>query len=104
MRAGVLRHACALLCLGAVLGAAGCAVDALARHSAASGVVVVWTHEPGALLTALSGADARLVNVWLSGHLVQLHVEALRDFRPPRPAAALTLHLPQAAVVLAGCG
>lgn len=99
-----MRHAAACLALGAVLTLAGCIVDSIAVRSPAAGVVLAWTDDPARLLNALPAGQARVVDMWLSGRLIQLHVESMRQFDAAAVGASASIRLPQTAVLLAGCG
>lgn len=97
-----MRHLLASLSLLLVLAVAAAGLDALARRSARPGLILAWTYEPGTTLASLP-QQTRIVNSWWSGHLLQLHVESLREFTGPLAAARLSLRLPEPGVALAGC-
>lgn len=99
-----MRHALILVCLVGILLLAGTVLDAVVRRSPAPGLMVVWTSHPGKMLSSLPGGQVRVVNTWLAGHIVQLHVQSMRDFGEPLAATRLAVRLPEAISTLAGCG
>jgi hypothetical protein len=99
-----MRHAAVLFGLVVTMLVTGLVLDGVARKSPASGIVLVWNSDPGKMLASLPARQARIVNTWLSGHVVQLHVESMREFGPSLAATRLTIRLPEASVTLAGCG
>jgi hypothetical protein len=56
------------------------------------------------MLSSLPGGQVRVVNTWFTGHIVQLHVQSMRDFGEPLAATRLAVRLPEAISTLAGCG
>lgn len=115
-----MRHVASALALLAVLAGLALSLDALAARTEDAGVV--WVVTRGASGEALNrllsaeaggtgrgegakrGSDARLVNTWAGGRVVQLHVASMRDLRLPPEAALLTLRMSQLQFGLPGCG
>lgn len=99
-----MRHTLAFLGLCLALGPTGWAVDAIAGRSPAPGVVIAWSNRPAELLAALPAGQASVVNSWLSGRIIQLHVDSMRAFDSSHLRGAVVIRLPDAGIVLAGCG
>lgn len=88
-------------------------LDALAARTDGAGVV--WVVTRGASGDALNrmlhtagaggkGGDARLVNAWAGGRVVQLQVSSMREMQVPAGAAWAAFRLPQMMFSLPGCG
>lgn len=99
-----LRHVVALGSLVATLVLAGVVLDRIARQSAAPGIVLVLSGDPARTLASLPTGQGRIVNTWMSGRIVQLHVESMRGFDASMSAVLAEMRLPAAMVTLAGCG
>jgi len=99
-----VRHVLVLACLAATVVVTGAILDGLARRSPGPGLVLAWSDHPGPMLASLPRGQVRVVNTWLAGHLVQLHVESMRRFGAPLAATRLAIRLPEATTILAGCG
>lgn len=99
----MVRHAVTLLAFGSALGMAALGISSLASKSPAAGVILVWTAEPQTLLAYLPG-QVRIVNTWLDGRFVQLHVDSMREVPEHLRGAWVAVRLPGAGMTLAGCG
>jgi hypothetical protein len=99
-----MRHVAVLVSLLVTMLVTGLALDGLARRSPAPGLILAWNSNPGKMLSSLPSGQVRVVNTWLSGHMVQLHVESMRDFETPLAATRLAIRLPEVTVTMAGCG
>jgi hypothetical protein len=114
-----MRHLAAVLACLAVLAGFAFSLDALAARTQDAGVVWVVTRGASGealnrLLSAEAGgtggeegervSDARLVNTWAGGRVVQLHVSSTRDVRLPADVALLTMRVSQLQFALPGCG
>jgi hypothetical protein len=83
---------------------AGVVLDRIARWSATPGIVFVLSGDPARTLASLPTGQGRIVNTWVSGHIVQLHVESMRGFDASMNAVLVEMRLPGVMVTLAGCG
>ena len=101
-----MRHLFCAAAAVAVLTLALAAVDWLAAHSRRSGAVLVVTRgEAGpALRELLRGQDARLVQAWAGGQVVQLHAQQVGRVSIPAHTAWLVLRLPLESLALPACG
>ncbi|MES2938633.1 MAG: hypothetical protein V4864_13185 [Pseudomonadota bacterium] len=114
-----MRHLASFLgCLVVLLGLAF-SLDALAARTGDAGVVWVVTRGPSGealkrLLhaeaggtgstTSKKGDDARLVNTWAGGRVVELRVASVRDLQLPQDVTWAALRLTQLSFGLPGCG
>ncbi len=114
-----MRHLASFLgCLAVLLGMAF-SLDALAARTADEGVVWVVTRGPSgeALkrllhaeaggtggMTRQKGDDARLVNTWAGGRVVELRVASTRDLQLPPDVTWAVLRTTQLTFGLPGCG
>ncbi len=81
-------------------------LDSIAARDSGAGVVWVVTRGPGgqALNRLLENDDARILNVWGRGTLVQLSVDSMRDTALPPDSTWATLRLSRISFALPGCG
>lgn len=99
-----MRHIVVLVSLVLTMVVTGLALDGLARRSPAPGLILAWNTNPGRMLASLPAGQVRVVNMWLSGRMVQLHVESMHQFTAPLAATPFSIRLPEVTVALAGCG
>lgn len=99
-----MKHAIVLASLLVTMVVTGLALDSIAHRSPAPGLILAWNTDPGKMLSSLPSGQVRVVNTWLAGHMVQLHVESMRDFQSPLEATRVAIRLPEVTVALAGCG
>ena len=104
MRAWALHGAVAVFAL-ALAGVAGAAAGAIHARSPAEGVLWVLVRgEPGAQLPSLLRGEARLVNAWAGGRVLQVHAPALQAIDLPRGSAWAVLPQPATSWTFPGCG
>jgi hypothetical protein len=99
-----VRHVVALGLLVATLVLVGVVLDRIARRSAAPGIVLILSGDPARTLASLPTDQGRIVNTWMSGRIVQLHVESMRGFDASMSVVLVEMRLPAVMVALAGCG
>lgn len=101
-----MRHLLAALLLLVTACAAAFAMDRLAARTPSDGHLWVVTRGAAgpAMASVLDATRASVLDTWLGGRLLLLHVPALDGPMPPQGTAWLALRMTPGAVRLAGCG